>query len=47
MGCIKYCISFSKDFYKKIKHHADARGVTMAGYIKEAIAKRMESEFDV
>ena len=41
---MKYCISFTKDFYEKIKKCASLRNVTVASYIKEAIAQRMENE---
>ena len=32
------------DFYEKIKKCASSRNVTVASYIKEAIAQRMENE---
>ena len=41
---MKYCISFTKEFYEKIKRCANSRNVTVASYIKEAIAQRMENE---
>lgn len=44
MAQIKYCISFTKEFYKKLKECAMARNVTVASYIKEAIAQRMDNE---
>lgn len=47
MGNMKYCISFTKEFYNKLKKCAESRNVTVAGYIKEAIARRMESEKNV
>ena len=44
MNQIKYCISFTKEFYKRLKKFAEARNVTVASYIKEAIAQRMDNE---
>lgn len=44
MTQMKYCISFTKEFYKKLKKCAEARNVTVASYIKEAIAQRMDNE---
>lgn len=41
---IKTCISFTKEFYKRVKKCAEARNVTVASYIKEAIAQRMDNE---
>lgn len=44
MDQMKYCISFTKEFYNKIKKCAESRNVTVASYIKEAIAQRMDNE---
>ena len=44
MNQMKYCISFTKEFYKRLKNFAEARNVTVASYIKEAIAQRMDNE---
>ena len=44
MSQMKYCISFTKEFYKRLKKCAEARNVTVASYIKEAIAQRMDNE---
>ena len=37
-------IEATKEFYKKLKKCAEARNVTVASYIKEAIAQRMDNE---
>ena len=42
MKQIKFCISMTKELYVKVKEQAEAREMTVACYIRQAVIEYME-----